>query len=55
MLSEVEQDVNQACADLARRAQHARMVSIAPQPAPSFHGSIHCQRDPDSEALHAPL
>jgi hypothetical protein len=55
VLSEVEQDVNHAYADLARRAQRPRVVSIGPEAAPSLQGPIHGQSDPDGEALHASL
>jgi hypothetical protein len=55
MLSEIEQDIDHARADLAGRAQRARVVSIAPEVALPPQDPIHGQSNPDGEALHTPL
>jgi len=55
MLSEIQRDIDQARADLARRAQLARVVPIRPEPALAPQDPIYSQGNPDGETLHTPL
>ena len=52
MLPEVERDVDERVAKLARRRQVTAVIPLAPEPSSPLRESIHCHRDARSEPLH---